>query len=131
MANVTQISLLLASGNVVNFVVDENAITLSSPTMPGDHKVILNAPKAPTPAEIAANPAAHDGDSFDPTLDATGTTWFDANGDYHNLGIYGTFAAFFREERALALEWFKWKHRGAELNLNALSAGQRQRLGLT
>jgi hypothetical protein len=99
---------------------------LHSPFVPGG-KIVLDAPKAVTGAELAANPAAFDGDTNDPTTQWAPTYW--EGSPVPPSPPKNTMADLFRANPDFArLVWTSmYKH---PLNESALSPAQKRRLGI-
>lgn len=99
---------------------------IRSPFAPGG-KIILDAPKAASGAEVAANPGAFDGDPQDPTL-AVGPTYWQSQAvapapPQHRLcDIYRMNPEFAREV---------WRHNlGRDVDESKFSPAQKRRCGL-
>jgi hypothetical protein len=133
MANVASIDINFANGKRLNMVIDESAVVLTSPTMTGDHRIVLDAPRFPTGKEIADDPGKYDGTASDPTMTPYPPSMWRGN------RIPPTWAEcwkapasedFASQYTSVAEEIFATKL-GAILNLSKLTAGQRGRLGLS
>lgn len=100
---------------------------LRSPFAPGG-KIILDAPKAATGPEVAANPGAFDGDAQDPTLTMAPTFWDGAPvppaPPLHRM------CDLFRLDPDLARDvWKRTLH--APLDESKFTTAQRKRCGLS
>lgn len=100
---------------------------LRSPFAPGG-KIVLDAPKAATGPDIAANPGAFDGDpASDPTL-----TWAPQFWEGNLMPPYppmNRMCDMFRADPDLARAVWR-KNYGAPLDESKLTAAQRKRCGL-
>lgn len=99
---------------------------LRSPFAPGG-KILLDAPKAATGPEVAANPGAYDGDPQDPTLTMAPTFWDGAPvppaPPQHRM------CDLFRMDADFARAIWR-RNLGASLDESRLTAAQRKRCGL-
>jgi len=100
---------------------------MSSPFNP-DNNPVSTTP-APTGVQVADNPGAYAGTSFDPLIQAVScraVSLFSGDG----VAVFPTWGEWFKVEPFGALDYFTVTHNGHKLNFNNLSGNQRQSLGL-
>lgn len=105
---------------------------LRSPFAPGG-KIILDAPKAPTGKEVAANPAAYEGTSFDFTLTAAVPSMFRGNRippTWKECWAAPPTEDYVNTFTSLAEEIFQ-NMLGARVNTDKLTSAQKARIGLS
>ena len=94
---------------------------------------VENAPKAPTKAEVAANPGKYDGTSFDPVTQVV-SSWgvvpvFSTLADPWSISV-SDFASWFRQDPAGAMLWMQSLQGGNRLILANCTTNQLRKLGL-
>ncbi len=97
------------------------------------------APLAPTRHEVASNPGAYDGTSFDPLLGIVHPQLIERfsrlpydSDQRATAESTRNFADWYKVDPAGALAWFESEGEyGEPLNISKLSAGQRVRMGLS
>ncbi|MCZ2113253.1 MAG: hypothetical protein LC131_05405 [Anaerolineae bacterium] len=97
------------------------------------------APLAPTRHEVASNPGAYDGTSFDPLLGIMHPQLYERfsrmlEGDRVEVGLTGpmSWADWYRKDPGGAMACFEDPGQyGEPLNISKLSTGQRVRMGLS
>lgn len=113
---------------------------MSSQTPFGTFQSDIGLPKAPTKEEVAVNPGAYEGTSFDPMLlsvslvqvskfATAGPGYEVVEGEPYYKFSAGSFPEWYKVDAQAALAWYE-NMQGFPLNVNALTPGQKGKMGI-
>jgi hypothetical protein len=125
----------------VKEVVEEKGEPVMSSTNPfGTFQSDVGLPKAPTKEEVAKNPGAYDGTPFDPMaisvsmnevkkFATAGPGYEVIEGEPYYKFSAGTLPDWYKIDQQAALGWYEFTN-GFPLNVNALTANQKAKMGI-